>query len=164
VRALGDMARSLIPGIRGVDVVQNVEADRPVRELVVIEDSLPGSSRLADLSSGVQHLLLLAALYVAPRTPRLILLEEPDTGVHVGALPALCDLLLSLSRMTTVIATSHSPAFVGLFDPERHVTALERNGEHTRAVSLASAMRSRRWLDSFAGADAFIRAGSERLR
>jgi predicted ATPase len=94
----------------------------------------------------------------------LILLEEPDATIHVGAMPALRDLLISLAKRSTVVATSQSPAFVGLLDPAKHVTALDRAEGTTRASSLAEALSSRRWLESFAGAEAFFRFGSERRR
>lgn len=157
---LGRALRELVPTVDGVDrIALTGEAPR----LEVRERGLPGTSRLDELSAGTRQMLLLAALYVLPRPPRTILLEEPDAGLHVGALPALRDLLRSLAARSVVIATTHSPAFVGLLDGEREVVALDRHEDRVRARPLTAALGDRKWLEAFGStAEAFLRAGMER--
>jgi len=166
LKHLVDLLRTLIPGIR--DVTRKLEVGDKATihaQLEVVEDGLEGSTPIADLSAGTRQILVLAALHVLPEPPRVILLEEPESGLHVGALQALVDLLRSLAARSTVVATTHSPGFVGLLDPEREVFALSRDAEGTRAVSLAAALHSKKWLDGFGStAEAFVRAGSERRR
>jgi ABC-type cobalamin/Fe3+-siderophores transport system ATPase subunit len=161
-RALGEALRVFVPTIAGVHRLA-LTGETP--QLEVEEAGLPGTSRFDELSAGMRQLVLLTALYVRPEPPRIILLEEPDAGLHAGALPALRDLLRELARRSTVIATSHAPAFVGLLDPEREVVALERAEGRVLARSLAEALKSRPWLEAFgATGEAFLRAGLERAR
>jgi predicted ATPase len=92
----------------------------------------------------------------------VLLLEEPDAGVHVGALQTLVDLLRSLAKRMTVIVTTHSPTLVGLLDPVKEVVALDRGKDGARAVPLAEALRSRQWLQAFGSREeAFVRFASE---
>jgi predicted ATPase len=75
------------------------------------------------------------------------------------------DLLRSIAKRSVVLATSHSPYFVGLLDPEREVVVLDRDERGVHARSLEEARRSRRWLESFEHpAEAFVRLGMERKR
>jgi predicted ATPase len=159
-RALGDALRVFVPGIAGV---HRLALTGQLPELEIEETGLPGTSRFDELSAGMRQLVLLCALHVRPEPPRIILLEEPDAGLHAGALPALRDLLRELARRSTVIATSHAPAFVGLLDPDREVVALERAEDRVLARPLAEALRSRPWLEAFGSTgEAFLRAGMER--
>jgi predicted ATPase len=157
--------RTFVPRVADVRRVVVEEEGRVGAQLEVIESDVPGATAVADLSAGTRQLLVLAALHVLPDPPRVILLEEPEGGLHVGALHALRDLLRSLALRSTVVATSHSPAFVGLLDAEREVYALAREADGTKAVTLAAALRSSKWLSAFGSpAEAFARAGSERRR
>jgi predicted ATPase len=129
----------------------------------VLERGREAPSTLEELSAGTRQMLLLAALYVHSAPPALILLEEPDSGMHVGALSALRDLLRSLSARSVVVATSHSPAFVSLLDAEKEVVVLERGDERIDARSLARARESKQWLAQFESPfEAFVREGMSR--
>ncbi len=131
--------------------------------LEVEERGLPGRLRLDELSAGTRQMLLLAAVYVMPQPPAALLVEEPDGGLHPGALPALADLLRSIAGRTAVLCTTHGPAFVDTLDPEREVLAVSKEEGGARIRPLAEALRSRSWLRSFgAGAEAFRRGASER--
>ncbi len=153
------VAKEFIPNIETIRRVVRTERDP---ELEVVERG-GGELRLEELSAGTRQLLLLAAVWLRPRPPTLVLLEEPDAGVHPGGHTALRDLLRSIAKRSVVVLTTHSPAFVGLLDPEIEVMALERSAEGTQLRSLAAAMRQSGWLKAFgAGAEAFVRSASEK--
>jgi predicted ATPase len=51
---------------------------------------------------------LLAAVFQQP-TPTLLVIEEPESTIHPGALPAILDLIRLAAKRTQVIVTTHSP-------------------------------------------------------
>lgn len=158
--ALGKAVSTFIPTIRGVRSVIE-ESGRPP-ELLVEEVGSSVPARLEELSAGMRQMLLLAALYVHPEPPVTILLEEPDAALHVGAIPALRDLLRSLSERANVIATSHRPELVQHFDPSTEVQVLRRSEEGAEVLPFAEASEQQEWLRSFDPREAFVRFGSER--
>lgn len=159
VEKLGQVVAEFVPAIERIER-RIVVGERPF--LQVFEKGIPGALALEELSSGTRQLLVLASLYLDPKPPSVLLLEEPDAGVHVGALQALVDLLRSLSNRMTVVVTTHSPTLVGLLDPATEVIALDRGDRGTRAVPLAEALRSRQWLQAFGSREeAFVRLASE---
>lgn len=163
---LGRVLAEFVPTVQGVRRV--VATDVPPMFLVE-ERGRSDPSTLEELSAGTRQMLLLAALYVHPAPPSLVLLEEPDAGLHVGALPALRDLLRSMSRDrkdrrgSVVIATSHSPAFVSLLDARTEVVALTREPDRVSTQTLAEARESKRWLEQFESPfEALMREGMVR--
>ncbi len=126
--------------------------------LEVVEEGVPGASRFDELSAGMRQMLLVGSLHVAETPPCTILLEEPDSGLNIEALPALRDLLRSLSRRSVVIATTHSPVLMGLLDAEREVLAMGRGSHGLRALPLAEALRENRWLPGADTIAAFVHA------
>lgn len=68
-------------------------------------------------------LLVLAYLTIlnAPVKPRLLLIEEPENGIHPRRLKDVLSMLRELVREqdhTQVVMTTHSPMIVDLFEPE----------------------------------------------
>ncbi|MGC4116807.1 MAG: AAA family ATPase [Myxococcales bacterium] len=153
------VAKEFIPDI---ETIRRVTRTGREPELEVVERG-GGELRVEELSAGTRQLLLLAAVWLRPRPPTLVLLEEPDAGVHPGGHTALRDLLRSIAKRSVVVLTTHSPAFVGLLDPETEVIALERGADGVQLRSFAAAMRQSGWLKAFGtGADAFVRSASEK--
>ena len=67
---------------------------------------------LSQESDGTLHLLgLLAALYQHPRHAFLGI-EEPESTIHPGALPALAELLAEVSQTSQIVVTTHSPDLI----------------------------------------------------
>ena len=60
----------------------------------------------------IRMLALLTALYQQP-SPSLICLEEPEVGIHPGALTVISDVLQEATLRGQVIVTTHSPELIG---------------------------------------------------
>lgn len=72
---------------------------------------------LSQESQGTLRLLaMLTALYQDP-SPSLITLEEPELGIHPGALPALYEIIKEASQRSQILITTHSPDLMSLCDP-----------------------------------------------
>jgi predicted ATPase len=99
-------------------------------------DGTNGLIPAAQVSDGV--LLVLAYLTVLhlPEPPRLLLLEEPENGIHPkrlnDVLLILRDLIGEQSR-TQVILTTHSPYVLDLFKPEE-VTLCQKEADGSVSV------------------------------
>ncbi len=95
-----------------------------------------------DLSQGTLIALALLTLAYLPEPPSLVLLEEPDRGLHPRLLRDVKDALYRLSfpeesgedrEPVQVVATTHSPYFLDLFrdHPEQIVVAEKKGNEAT---------------------------------
>ena len=115
---LTQMLGRLVEGVRGYRV-QTVGGYLAAQ--LVYEGQKGKSGRRMDLvfeSDGTLRLLgILMALYQQPSLP-LVVIEEPETNIHVGALGLLADAIEEVSTRTQVIVTTHSPDLIDRFSPE----------------------------------------------
>lgn len=68
------------------------------------------------LSDGTLRFMCLAALLLQPDLPPVILLDEPELGLHPAAVALLAELLESASTKTQVIVATQSVTLVNHFD------------------------------------------------
>jgi len=66
----------------------------------------------SELSDGTLRYLLLTAALLSPRPPALMILNEPETSLHVDLLPALGRLIARAARRSQIIVVSHAAALV----------------------------------------------------
>ena len=93
-----------------------------------------------DASDGMFLVLAYLALLNLPSPPRLLLIEEPENGIHPGRLKEIIRILKQLvseQSHTQVLLTTHSPYVVHEFTPEEVTLCFrEPNGEvSTRRLS-----------------------------
>lgn len=81
-------------------------------EVAMHQRGLLRSLRASELSDGTLRYLLLAAALLTPRPPELMVLNEPETSLHVDLLPSLARLIVRASQNTQIIVISHSSALV----------------------------------------------------
>ena len=77
-----------------------------------------GGLRARILSDGTLRFLCLATLLLQPKLPAVVLLDEPELGLHPAAITLLADLLSSASTRTQVIVATQSVTLINQFDPE----------------------------------------------
>jgi predicted ATPase len=89
------------------------------------------------LSDGTLRYLSLLAILCDPKPPPLVILEEPELGLHPDVLPTIADLLVSAAERTQLIVTTHSNVLVDAFTgaPE-HVLVCERDERGTHMERL----------------------------
>ena len=87
----------------------------------------------SELSDGTLRYLLLVAALLSPRSPALMILNEPETSLHPDLLPSLARLIVQASKRTQLIVVSHAAGLV---------TALEtRRREAGRSCSRSSSAK-----------------------
>ncbi|HET7106577.1 MAG TPA: AAA family ATPase [Candidatus Acidoferrum sp.] len=79
----------------------------------------------SSLSDGTLRFLCLTTLLLQPQLPAVVLLDEPELGLHPAAVTLLADLLSSAATRTQVIVATQSVTLVNQFQPDS-VWAVDR--------------------------------------
>ena len=100
-------------------------------------------------SDGSLRFFALATLLNLPAEmlPNVILLDEPELGLHPSAITLVGDMIQALATERQVIVATQSPLLVDAFSLNE-IVVLELQGNHTEARQLASAEYSR-WLEEY---------------
>jgi predicted ATPase len=117
--------------------------------------ALEWHDRLADLyfppetwSDGTLRFICLATLLLQPNPPPLVILDEPELGLHPAALAILAGMLRSASHRTRIIACTQSASLVSHFDPEDVVVTDCREGASSFRRLEREALAG--WLEEYA--------------
>ena len=89
----------------------------PPKVLVNIQEKgMMRNMQLWDLSDGMLRFLCLGTALLNPIQPALIVLDEPEVGLHPRLLPIVADMIKTASEKTQVLITTHSPDLLNCFD------------------------------------------------
>jgi predicted ATPase len=107
--------------------------------LLSLKEAQAGYMPVSRLSDGTVRYLCLLAILLSPTPPPLIVIDEPDLGLHPDLMPTLARLLTFASERTQVLVTTHSRALVDAFtDRPETVVVCERDEMGTRFDRLDS--------------------------
>jgi predicted ATPase len=103
----------------------------------------------ADLSDGTLRFIALATLLLQPveLRPSLILIDEPELGLHPAAIEILAALIRRASVDTQVIVATQSPLLLDQFDAEDVLVAERVNGGTQLTRLNSDQLRS--WLEDY---------------
>ena len=101
-------------------------------ELFVVEQG--GGTRYipaSRLSDGTLRYMTLAAILLDPKPPPLVVIEEPELGLHPDVLLDIGKLLVKASQRTQLVVTTHSHALIDALDdcPSSVVVCEKHDGE-----------------------------------
>lgn len=101
------------------------------------------------LSDGTLRFICLATLLLQPLhlQPAMILLDEPELGLHPYAVAVFAALLEQASRVRQFVVSTQSPELVSELSPEDVVTVF-RQGDESRFVRLESG-ELKEWLEDY---------------
>lgn len=99
------------------------------------------------LSDGTLRFICLVTLLLQPEPPAVVLLDEPELGLHPAAVSLLADLLSSASTRSQVLVATQSVTLVNQFGPE-DVWAVDRKDHETVFKHLSEDDMSQ-WLDDY---------------
>ena len=156
--------RNVFPHVESVklrrDEAYAARADDP-REILMLQQEAGGKGIYFELTGGgpplaaaqVSDGMLLVLAYLAvlylPEPPRVLLVEEPENGIHPKRLRDVLKILRELVKEqahTQVILTTHSPYALDLFEPQE-VTLCQRAEDGSISVhrlSESKAVREQR--------------------
>jgi predicted ATPase len=101
----------------------------------------------SSLSDGTLRFLCLTTLLLQPELPAIVLLDEPELGLHPAAVTLLADLLSSAATRTQVIVATQSVTLVNQFEPES-VWAVDREDSQSVFRRL-SGQDMAAWVDDY---------------
>ena len=101
------------------------------------------------LSDGTLRAICLISLLMQPadRLPLLIVIDEPELGLHPYALNILASLCQSASQHVQILISTQSSTFVNNFDPE-DIVVVEREGESS-SLHRPNAQDLEAWLEDY---------------
>ncbi|MDI9364779.1 MAG: AAA family ATPase [Flavobacterium sp.] len=82
-----------------------------------------------DLSDGSLRFICMAVLLLQPHLPKVILLDEPELGLHPSAITILAGLLKKASHRSQVIVSTQSVSLVNEFNAEDIIVVDKKNAE-----------------------------------
>lgn len=145
------------------DIVESVQAVAPFfRDFALRPDALnpsviqlewehreaPDDYFNADsLSDGTLRFICLVTLLLQPDRPSLILLDEPELGLHPAAIVHIAELLRMASKTTQILVTTQSVTLLDQFAPGDILVA-ERQGEESSFRRLDEASLAG-WLEDY---------------
>lgn len=120
----------------------------------------------SQVSDGVLLVLAYLTVLYLPTPPRLVLVEEPENGIHPKRLQDVLKILRDLVKeqaYSQVILTTHSPYVVDLFEPEEvSLCQMEKDGAvSVRRLSESKTVREQ--LDVFTLGEIWTAEGDEAL-
>ena len=101
------------------------------------------------LSDGTLRAICLVSLLMLPpaELPILVVIDEPELGLHPYALDVLASLCRSASADSQVLVSTQSSAFVSCFDPE-HIVVVERDGQAS-TLTRPDCIALEAWLEDY---------------
>jgi predicted ATPase len=120
---------------------------------VMIEEENGREIPASRLSDGTLRYLCLLTILLDPSPPPLVVIEEPELGLHPDVIPKIAELLIEASGRMQLVVTTHSRMLIDALadDPESVVVCSREHGE-SRMERLNSEDLSE-WLDTYSLGD-----------
>lgn len=126
-------------------------------QLFIREEGLEKPISAMRLSDGTLRYLCLLAILCHPEPPRLICIEELETGLHPDILPTIAELMKDAAQRTQLIVTTHSDILVSAFsDLPEAVLVCEKDEDGTHFKRL-EADKLKEWLNEYSLGDLWLK-------
>ncbi len=104
---------------------------------------------VSSLSDGTIRFICLATLLLqpVPERPSIILLDEPELGLHPYAIAMLANMVKSAATETQIIISTQSPLLLDYFEPEDILVTELENGATTLTRLQSSELEE--WLEEY---------------
>jgi predicted ATPase len=145
-RHIEEHIRLVAPFFDRFDLAPSKLNDKKIR----LEWRQKGSDAYFDadaLSDGTLRFICLATLLLQPAPPALILLDEPELGLHPFAIGILADMIASAAQRVQVLLATQSVTLLNHFAPSDIIVAENDHGK-TQFHRLDE-VRLQSWLDAF---------------
>lgn len=127
-------------------------------ELRWVEKSdLQSSFSAYQFSDGTLRFIALATVLMQPEPPAVIIIDEPELGMHPQSISKLAALIKSASAKTQIIISTQSVNLVDCFDPE-NIVAVDRSEDEKQSIFKRLDPESlKTWLEDYSLGDLWQR-------
>lgn len=101
------------------------------------------------LSDGTIRFIALAALLLQPDLPDIIIIDEPELGLHPRAVSILAGLIRSVSSQVQIIISTQSVNLVDEFLPDQIITVDREDGKYQTQLRRLDAGLLKNWLEDY---------------
>lgn len=161
-----EVMKNLVPGLDDLNIGSPEAPSRRIE--MTIEQGFKTDPGLT--SAGVRLLLIFVTLAYQPRPPKLILIEEPENGIHPKRLVDVMKLFREIAKgmhgdnAAQIVMTTHSPYLLDLVDMEKdHVLVFRRNPDGSRSAELVDTERLKPFIGEFLLGEVWYNQGEEGL-
>ena len=138
-RRLVEHLTTLAPGFDDLEIVP----EGGLLQLYLTEGKRVIAARR--LSDGTLRFLCLLAVLLDPQPPPLVIIEEPELGLHPDVLPTLRDLMVEASSRCQLLVTTHSTTFIDAFTDHAEAVLVCEKPEATSIVTRLTQAEVNRW-------------------
>jgi predicted ATPase len=85
------------------------------------------------LSDGTLRFIALATLLMQPTPPSVIIIDEPELGLHPFAIGKLAGMIQAASNVTQIIVATQSPSLISNFSPE-DIVVIDKSEEENQTI------------------------------
>ncbi len=120
----------------------------------------------SQVSDGLLIVLAYLALLYLPEPPRVLLIEEPENGIHPGRLKEIIRIikqLVSEQSHTQVVMTTHSPYVLHEFSPEEVTVCVRKSSGEVKTRRLSESKSVQEQIGFFSLGEIWTMDGDERL-
>lgn len=103
------------------------------------------------LSDGTLRFIALTTLLLQPEAPQVIIIDEPELGLHPFAINKLAGLIKKASAKTQIVISTQSVNLVDNFDPEDIITVDRKDGQSV--FERQSSENLKEWLAEYSISD-----------
>ncbi len=161
-----ERTRELVPGFQNYSVTVPEPSILSLNLLLINGLEIPADRA----SAGVRALIFYLTLAYRPDAPNVVLIEEPENGLHPRRLGEVINLLRLLTeekpdgRRTQVILTTHSPYLLDHVDLDTdQVLVFQREEGGARTASPVDADGLKSYMDDFMLGEVWQSVGEEGL-
>ena len=112
---LTEESRKFLPWTRKIRAARSGRLKLTIEWHMDIPQGKKEQFYLSEMSDGSVRMLCWATILLSPELPSLLVIEEPEIGIHVSWLPTLAAWVKKASEKTQVIVSTHSPDLLDYF-------------------------------------------------
>lgn len=110
---------------------------------------------ISAFSDGSLRFIALTTLFLQPAPPKLIIIDEPELGLHPYAINVLAELIHIASLKSQIILSTQSAQFISAFSPEDIIIVENKNGATTLSRPDPDSLKD--WLTDYTLSDIWQR-------
>lgn len=158
----GEAYRRIIETIRLIaPFFDDFVLEEDVSGRVMLDWREKGSDRVFgphQFSDGTLRAICLATLLLQPKDelPKLIIVDEPELGLHPYALTIVAELFRRVALHTQVLISTQSASFLDNFEPGDVIT-VNRNGDKVSEIKRLKSDELAAWLDEYSLGDVWVK-------